>query len=75
LEARYEIDIFWSIEDEAYVAVVPALPNCSARGASREEALARAQEAIREEVKVRQKYGAALSEPSLTPSPATQPHS
>ena len=52
MEARYEIDIFWSIEDEAYVAVVPALPDCSAWGASRDEALGRAQEAIREEMAV-----------------------
>lgn len=37
---RYEIDIFYSGEDEAYVANVPELPYCSAWGENYEEALA-----------------------------------
>jgi predicted RNase H-like HicB family nuclease len=37
---KYEIDIFWSDEDDAYMAVVPELPGCSAWGESYEEALA-----------------------------------
>lgn len=36
---RYEIDIFWSEDDEAFVANVPELPYCSAWGDSYEEAL------------------------------------
>lgn len=36
---RYEIDIFWSDEDEAFIANVPELPFCSAWGDSYEEAL------------------------------------
>jgi predicted RNase H-like HicB family nuclease len=36
---RYEIDIFWSDEDEAFIANVPELPYCSAWGGSYEEAL------------------------------------
>ncbi len=36
---RYEIDIFWSDEDEAFVANVPELPYCSAWGESYEDAL------------------------------------
>lgn len=43
---RYEIIIFWSDEDEAFVADVPELPGCMAHGSSYEEALSNAQEAI-----------------------------
>ncbi|NTV28225.1 MAG: type II toxin-antitoxin system HicB family antitoxin [Methanothrix sp.] len=35
----YAIEIFYSIEDEGYIAVVPELPGCSAFGRSEEEAL------------------------------------
>jgi len=36
---RYTIEIFYSEEDEGYIAVVPELPGCSAFGESEEEAL------------------------------------
>jgi predicted RNase H-like HicB family nuclease len=65
VESRYEIDIFWSEEDEAYIAVVPDLPYCSAWGETREEALAQVQDAIRGHIKVRQKHGDPIPEPTL----------
>jgi predicted RNase H-like HicB family nuclease len=43
---RYEIIIYWSNEDQAFVAEVPELPGCMAHGNSYEEALANAKEAI-----------------------------
>ncbi len=36
---RYAIEIFYSEEDEGYIAVVPGLPGCSAFGETEEEAL------------------------------------
>ena len=39
---RYEIIIFWSDADEAYIADVPELPGCMAHGDSYESALANA---------------------------------
>lgn len=36
---RYTIGIFYSEEDEGYIAVVPELPGCSAFGETEEEAL------------------------------------
>ena len=60
---RYEIDIFWSDEDDAFVAVVPDLPYCSAWGGTYEEALAQVQEAIRGHIEVAQKYGDPIPEP------------
>ena len=44
--SRYEIIIYWSDDDESYVADVPELPGCMAHGASYEQALENAQEAM-----------------------------
>jgi len=46
VENRYEIIIFWSDEDDAFLADVPELPGCMAHGSSHAEALENAQEAI-----------------------------
>lgn len=35
----YAINIFWSDEDDEYIAIVPDLRGCSASGATPEEAL------------------------------------
>ncbi|HEV8131489.1 MAG TPA: type II toxin-antitoxin system HicB family antitoxin [Acidobacteriota bacterium] len=43
---KYEVIIYWSEEDQAFVAEVPELPGCSAHGATQEGALANAQQAI-----------------------------
>jgi predicted RNase H-like HicB family nuclease len=46
VDHRYEIVIFWSDEDSAFVADVPELPGCMAHGATHQEALANAADAI-----------------------------
>jgi predicted RNase H-like HicB family nuclease len=43
---RYEIIIYWSDEDHAYIAEVPELPGCSAHGDTYESALSNAKHAI-----------------------------
>ncbi len=37
---RYEVIIYWSDEDNSYVAEVPELPGCMSDGTTYEEALA-----------------------------------
>ena len=44
---KYEIIIYWSNEDQAFVAEIPELPGCAAHGPTQEAALASAKEAIR----------------------------
>ena len=46
--SKYEVILFWSEEDSAFLAEVPELPGCMADGVSREEALRNAETAIAE---------------------------
>jgi predicted RNase H-like HicB family nuclease len=43
---RYEIIIYWSNEDQAFLAEVPELPGCMAHGTTQEDALASIKSAI-----------------------------
>lgn len=43
---RYEIIIYWSAQDQAFIADVPELPGCMAHGATHEEALNNAKQAM-----------------------------
>ena len=43
---HYEIIIYWSKEDQAYIAEVPELPGCMAHGDTHESALASIKEAM-----------------------------
>jgi len=45
---RYEIIIYWSEEDQAYIAEVPELPGCAADGRTYRQALANVEVIIRE---------------------------
>ena len=43
---KYEVIIYWSDEDQVFIAELPELPGCMAHGESQESALKNAQEAI-----------------------------
>ena len=60
---RYEIIIYWSTEDEAYVAELPELPGCAAHGATQEEALANAKEAAQLWLDAAVEFGDPVPEP------------
>ena len=45
-EPHYHINLFWSDDDDLWIADVPDLPGCVTHGATRAEALANAAEAI-----------------------------
>lgn len=60
---RYEIVIYWSDEDEAFIAEVPELPGCAADGSSYVEALANVDVIIREWVETARELGRPIPEP------------
>ncbi|MBD2498563.1 type II toxin-antitoxin system HicB family antitoxin [Nostoc sp. FACHB-280] len=39
MNLRYEINLYWSEEDQAFIAEVPELPGCAADGETYQEAL------------------------------------
>jgi len=60
---RYEIIIFWSDEDQVFVAEVPELPGCMAHGSTHEDALANAKEAMQLWIDTARKFGDPVPEP------------
>jgi len=60
---KYELIIYWSKEDNAFVAEVPELPGCMADGATYQGAVANAQEVIQEWIETAQSIGRPIPEP------------
>jgi predicted RNase H-like HicB family nuclease len=60
---QYEIIIYWSREDGAFVAEAPELPGCAAHGPTQETALANVQDAIRLWIDTAREFGDAVPEP------------
>ena len=63
MRSRYEIIIYWSKEDQAYVAAVPELPGCMADGRTYREALSNAEVIIREWIETAKELGRTIPEP------------
>jgi predicted RNase H-like HicB family nuclease len=60
---KYEIILYWSEEDEAFVAEVPELPGCAADGPTRQEALANVETVISEWLETARELGRPVPEP------------
>ena len=60
---KYEIIIYWSKEDEAFIAEVPELSGCMAHGESPEYALKNAKEAIQLWIDTAKEFGDPIPEP------------
>ena len=61
--SKYELIIYWSDEDEAFIAEVPELAGCMADGATYQEALANAEIAIQEWIETAKELGRPIPEP------------
>jgi predicted RNase H-like HicB family nuclease len=59
---RYEIIIYWSNEDEAFIAEVPELPGCAADGATYQEALQNVEIVMQEWIETAQELGRKIPE-------------
>jgi predicted RNase H-like HicB family nuclease len=62
-DLRYEIVLYWSDEDGAYVAEVPELPGCISDGETYAEALANAEDAVRAWIETARDLGRPIPEP------------
>jgi predicted RNase H-like HicB family nuclease len=60
---KYEVIIYWSEEDEAFVAEVPELPGCAAHGPTQQAALASAQAAIDLWIDTAKEFGDPIPDP------------
>jgi predicted RNase H-like HicB family nuclease len=60
---KYEVIIYWSEEDRAFIAEVPELPGCAADGATYQEALANAHVVIQEWIETATELGRPVPEP------------
>jgi len=60
---KYEIIIYWSQEDEEYIAEVPELPGCMADGESYKEVLKNITKVIEEWIETAKELGRKIPEP------------
>jgi predicted RNase H-like HicB family nuclease len=60
---KYEIIIYWSEEDLAFIAEVPELPGCSAHGDTYDSSLANIQEAMNLWVKTAEEFDEPIPAP------------
>ena len=60
---RYEIIIYWSEEDQAFIAEIPELPGCIADGATYKEAVDNVEVVIQEWIEAAKELGRPIPEP------------
>jgi predicted RNase H-like HicB family nuclease len=63
MTAKYEIIIYWSQEDNAFIAEVPELPGCMADGKTQREVLSNAEVVIREWIDTAKELGRPIPQP------------
>jgi predicted RNase H-like HicB family nuclease len=63
MSSKYEIIIFWSEEDGAYLAEVPELPGCMADGKTYQEALSNSERIIQEWIETATELGRPIPQP------------
>lgn len=63
MDLKYEMIIYWSREDEAYIVEVPELPGCMADGRTYQEAVASAEVVIGEWIETARDLGRPVPQP------------
>ncbi|MFN8422198.1 MAG: type II toxin-antitoxin system HicB family antitoxin [Anaerolineae bacterium] len=62
-EWKYEVIIYWSEDDQFYVAEVPELPGCAADGVTYQQALANVEVIVNEWIETARDLGREIPEP------------
>jgi len=60
---RYEVIIYWSDEDNAFIAEVPELPGCMADGQTYRDAIANVETVIQEWIETARDLGRPIPQP------------
>ena len=63
MASKYEIIIYWSDDDNAYIAEVPELPGCMADGKTYQKALSNAEQIINEWIETAKESSRPIPEP------------
>ena len=61
--SKYEVIIYWSEDDKAFIAEVPELPGCAADGATKQSALKNVDVVIKEWIATAKELGRTIPEP------------
>jgi predicted RNase H-like HicB family nuclease len=67
-ERHYHINVFWSAEDQCWIADVPDLQHCSAHGETPVEALEQVETAIEAWIEAQAEAGHPIPEPRYRPA-------
>ena len=62
--AKYEVIIYWSEEDQAFIVEVPELPGCAADGKTYQAALANVEVIIQEWIETAKELGRPIPAPA-----------
>lgn len=62
-DIKYEMVVYWSEDDEAYIVEVPELPGCMTDGRTYEEAIKNSLTVIREWIETAKELGREIPEP------------
>ena len=60
---KYEVIIYWSEDDDAFIAEVPELPGCAADGKTYQKALKNVERVIREWIETAKELGRPIPKP------------
>lgn len=60
---KYELIIYWSEEDRAFIVEVPELPGCMADGESYEQAVVNVQMSIEQWIETARELGRSIPQP------------
>lgn len=63
MKTKYEVIIYWSEPDEAFIAEVPELSGCMADGETHQEALAQVESVIGDWIETAKTLGRPIPEP------------
>jgi predicted RNase H-like HicB family nuclease len=63
MQIKYELIIYWSEIDQAFLVEVPELPGCTADGATYQEAVQNAEVVIQEWIETAQELGRTIPKP------------